>query len=159
MSWSRRALLLGATAVAGCGFRPLHGAGTGLRGRVTLDGPQGRNGFAFREQMRRNLGDPAPDAPYRLITTLSYEEEGVAISRRDDITRYDVTATAQYRLVRAADGVEIDAGAVRAVSAYSTTAAPYATRIAERDTETRLAANLADRVHARISVATLPSGG
>jgi LPS-assembly lipoprotein len=158
MSWSRRAVIFGALAVAGCGFRPLHGAGTGLRGQVVMDGPEGRNGFAFRQQMLRNLGEPAPDARYKLTVALAYDEEGVAISRQDDITRYDITATARYALVRVADGAEIDAGEVRAVSAYSTTAAPYATRIAERDTETRLATNLADRVHARISVAKLPAG-
>lgn len=157
MSWSRRAILVGALTVSGCGFRPLHGAGVGLRGRVVVNGPEGRNGFAFRQQMQRNLGDPAPDAPYRLTTRLDYDQEGVAISRQDDITRYDVTATATYSLVRIADGAEIDAGEVRAVSAFSTTAAPYTTRIAARDTQTRLAANLADRVHARISVARLPA--
>jgi LPS-assembly lipoprotein len=46
----RRAFLLGALALAGCGFTPAYapgGAGAALRGQVRADDPTDSLGFAF----------------------------------------------------------------------------------------------------------------
>ncbi len=160
MSWSRRVALLAGLAAAGCGFQPLYGEGGGggaLAGQVGLEGVSGRLGFAFRERMRQRLGEPAPDAAYRLDVALSLSQEGLLISRRDDITRFDVEGLARYTLRRRADGETVAEGVARSVSAYSTLASPYATRVAERDAERRVAEDLAERVFARI--AALPVRG
>jgi LPS-assembly lipoprotein len=124
---------------------------------VALEGVSGRLGFAFRDRMRNRIGDAGPAAPYRLDVALSFSQEGLLISRRDDVTRFDVEGLARYTLRRRADGETVAEGVARSVSAYSTLASPYATRVAERDAERRVAEDLAERVFARI--AALPVRG
>lgn len=159
----RRALRLLAAVACGalagaCGFQPLYGEQDGaagaLRGEVAVSGADGRLGFRFRDRLRRRLDDPRPDAAFTLETALSLSDEGLAITRRDDVTRISLTGEARWRLVRGRDGVEVAAGIVTSSSGYSTLASPYATRIARRDTERRVAEDLAERVFARL--ATLP---
>jgi len=159
----RRALRLIAGAAAagglsGCGFQPLYGeqggAAGALRGEVAVSGADGRLGFQFRDRLRRRLDDPRPEAAFTLTVALSLSDEGLAITRQDDVTRFSVTGEARWRLARGRDGAEIAAGAVASSSGYSTLASPYATRIARRDAERRVAEDLAERVFARL--ATLP---
>lgn len=151
----RRRLLGGLAAVAalgGCGFRPLHGPGapaSALVDRVAVDVSGDRLDYHFRGQLRRRLGRAGPDAPLRLATELSLEEEGLAITPDDAITRFNVTGRARFRLSDAG-GAELGVGEVTSVTAYSTLATPYATRVAERDAERRVAVDLADRVIARL---------
>jgi len=159
----RRALRLIAGAAAagglsGCGFQPLYGeqggAAGALRGEVAVSGADGRLGFQFRDRLRRRLDDPRPEAAFTLAVALSLSDEGLAITRQDDVTRFSVTGEARWRLVRGRDGAEIAQGVVTSSSGYSTLASPYATRIARRDAERRVAEDLAERVFARL--ATLP---
>lgn len=160
MSCSRRSVLLAGLFAAGCGFRPLYGPGGGgddLAGQVSLEGVSGRLGYAFRDRLRRRLGEPGPDPRYVLDVAISTAQEGLLISRTDDVTRFDVEGIARFTLRRRADGVAVSEGVARSVSAYSTLASPYATRIAERDAERRVAEDLAERVFARI--AALPVRG
>jgi LPS-assembly lipoprotein len=146
-------VLAAAAATAGCAFRPLYGeaGGGALLGQVEPIGLAGRSGYHFGEQLRRRVGRPEPDAKFQLSAALSFDREGLAISASDDVTRYDVTGTARYTLVRRADGAVVTEGTVTSITAYSTTATPYATEVAERDAERRLAVDLADRVFARIA--------
>lgn len=155
--WSpdRRRAVLGAAAalaVAGCGFRPLYGEGGGaLRGQVSFEATEGRAGYFFRQQLRRRFGDPVEDAPYVLETRLALRREGYAISATDEVTRFDVVGQADFVLRRRADGSEAAQGTATATTAYSTTATPYATDVAQRDAERRVAVDLADRVFARVA--------
>jgi LPS-assembly lipoprotein len=157
MSWPDRrravALLAAAAATGGCGFRPLYGeAGGGdLLGQVEAVGLKGRSGYHFGEQLRRRVGRPEPDAALQLRAALTFDREGLAISATDDVTRYDVIGTARYTLARRRDGAVVAEGTVTSITAYSTTATPYATEVARRDAERRLAVDLADRVFARIA--------
>lgn len=152
----RRALLAAAAAtLAGCGFRPVYGDGPdgapALRGAVIVEPAPGRLGFAFNNRLRRRFGPPGPDAAMTVSATLAFQETGLAISRDDDITRFDIAGRAAFVVTRRVDGAELDAGAVEAVSAYSTTASPFATRAAQRDAQRRVAEELAERVFLRIA--------
>ena len=150
------ALLTACTATAGCGFRPLYGeSGGALMGQVDAVGLVGRAGYHFGQQLQRRLGRPETDAAFELVTALSFQREGLAISASDDVTRFDVTGSARFTLRRRADGAVVSEGVVTSVTAYSTTATPYATEVAERDAERRLAIDLADRVFARIAALDL----
>jgi LPS-assembly lipoprotein len=148
---------LGAALLAsGCGFRPLYGeAGGALRGQVAVEATEGRLGYHYRQQLRRRFGDPERDASYVLATTLAFQQEGFAITPEDDVTRYDVRGAATWTLRRRSDGVELARGEAASTSAYSTTATPYATDVAERDAERRVAADLADRVFAQVAAQRL----
>lgn len=154
------AALAAAGAAAACGFTPLYGTGdSDLRGAFRVEGADGREGYRFREQFRRRVGDPRPDAPWTVEVALAFDEDGLGITPDDDVTRYNVDGEARYVVRRRRDGAQVASGVARSVSAYSTTASPYATRIAQQDTLRRVAADLADRVFAQIAAQALPTDG
>jgi LPS-assembly lipoprotein len=155
MTLSRRAIVLAGAALAGgCGFRPLYGAGGAggaLDGQVALEGLSGRAGYHFRQTMRGRVGDPGPEPRYVLAVDLDLEDEGLAITPEDDVTRISLTGRARWTLRDRAAGGEALTGEARATSAYNTTGTPFATRVAAEDAERRVAQDLAERVFAQIA--------
>lgn len=152
--WSsdRRALiaaLMAAAALGACGFRPLHGqagAGEALRGAVALDAGGGRHGWIFADALRRRIGDPRSQPSYQIDVALTLEEEGLAISERDDVTRIGLLGAARYAFRARTTGTELLQGVARSASGYNTLASPYATRTARLDAERRVIEDLATRV-------------
>lgn len=151
----RRAIALVTCALASaCGFRPLHGPSgeaAALRGDIVIEGVDGRSGHYFQRSFTRIAGEPEPDARFALDVALSLDREGLAISRDDTITRFDVFGEARFRLRdRTSGALRLD-GVARSVSAFNTLSNPYATRIARLDAERRVAEDLAARVYAQIA--------
>lgn len=149
---SRRLFAAGALLGLGaCGFRPLHQGGGGSF-HVALSGESGRLGRHFRESWRRLAGETG-DAPLWLLEVdLAFSDREVAISDDDNVTRYDVIGKVGYKLVRAQDEERTaDEGVISAESAYSTLGTPYATRVARRDVEKRVAQELAERLFATLA--------
>lgn len=156
MQGRRRALAaLAGGLVAGCGFQPLYleqgGAASALRGQVAVTGADGRLGFMFRERLRDRLDTPRPDSSHTLDVALRFTDTGLAITRRDDITRFTINGEATWRLTRRGDGAVVADGLARSASGYSTLASPFATRAARLDAERRVAEDLAERVFARLA--------
>lgn len=154
----RRAVLLGlgaglGAALAGCGYRPLLAPGDGGLAAVSLklDAPGGRNGYAFRERWRRLAGAPKPSPAFRIEAGFTLSETGLAITDDEKTTRYDVVGDLRFSLYRAGEAEPVERGTLRAISAYSTLARPYATRIARRDVERRVARELAERLFVRLA--------
>jgi LPS-assembly lipoprotein len=151
---ARRGALALLLLAGGCGFRPLYAPderGGALWGQVRLEGVEGREGYHFRQALRRRLGEPAADADYTLTVSLSFDERGIAITPTDDITRIDVLGEARYALTPAGAEAPAMQGVARSVSAYNTLANPYATRVAADDAVRRVAEDLATRVFLRIA--------
>lgn len=154
---ARRHVLLGMMAslplVSACGFAPVYGDGSAARaltGTIAVEEIAGAMGFAARQRLTERLG-PATAATHRLDVTIALDSDGLAISQTNQITRYNLTGTASYDLVDMATGVKVEAGTARAFAAYSATASPFATRVAERDARSRLAVSLADQIVIRIA--------
>ena len=144
----------GALAISACAFEPLHrpgGALGDLRGTVAISGVDGREGYAFRRTLERRFGTAAPNPAYLLEARLNFERRGLAITRDDAVTRFDVSGEAAFALRQTTDGSLVAEGVARALSAYSALATPYATRVAARDAERRVAEDLAERVYAQIA--------
>jgi len=80
---------------------------------------------------------------------IGLDRQGLGISSENEITRYTLTGTARYTLSPVGGGAAQTAS-LRAFAAYSATASPYATRIADRDARARLAVSLADQIAARL---------
>lgn len=157
---TRRSLLLALGGLtAACGFRPLYekGGGGDLVGRVSLQEATDAESYAFRERLRRRIGDGGDGAPYGLAFRLDLEEQSVAINPAADVTRYRVKAQAEWKLVRLADGDVIGEGTVKTVGAYDATAGVYATRAAQKAEREEIAAELAELVSARV-LAAAPEG-
>lgn len=152
-SFNRRTILLAPLALAACGFRPIYGRGTaaeGLLGRIQLGPVDDRLSFEFHEHLENRLGR-AQDPLYRLEVQIDIDSEGLAITQDNAITRYNLTAEAAFSLIRLSDGKVMLADILRSFTAYSATASAYATHIAERDANRRLAVSLADQIVIRIA--------
>ena len=153
---SRRAALIGGGASLGlsaCGFAPIYGdtaPARALDGRIAVSKIDGKMGFAACKRLTDRLG-PATAATHQLTVTLDVTRDGLGISQTNQITRYNLTGTASYRVISLAAGVPVETGIARAFAAYSATASPFATRIAEEDAHTRLAISLADQIVTRVS--------
>lgn len=149
-------LFAGAAALvlAGCGFTPVYGPGsaaTNLRGRIALPAFDSRLSFDMFQRLEQRLGPP--QAPlFRLTVSTTIEEQGLAISQDNAITRYNLRATAEYSLTRLTTDERVFAARARAFTAYSATASAYATRVAARDAERRIGVLLADQIASRIAV-------
>lgn len=151
MSWLDHKKLMALATFAllsGCGFQPLYGpnsAASQLDGRVAVAEIDGEMGFAFRERLTAKMGS-GPSASHEIVADLTVSQRGLAISDTSNITRYNLTGTAAYRVVSMATGLTVAGGDTRAFAAYSATASPVATRSAERDARVRLAQSLAEQV-------------
>ncbi|QDL90868.1 hypothetical protein FDP22_03145 [Paroceanicella profunda] len=167
MSWSerpplplsRRGLLLGLLALGGCGFRPMYGEGSparALQGRIAVgDVTRGetpdRMTYAYRDHLRRRLGAPEGAPRYRLDSRIRVTSTGLAIAEDNATTRYNLTGVATFTLTVPGTAEPVFSGTVDSYSAYSATGSVYATRIAQRDAERRIAEDLAERVITRIA--------
>ena len=158
MSWSRRHLLLAlsaATGLAACGFTPVYGpggGGTALRDRIAVIAPDTTEGFRLQARIEDRLGR---GTDLRLTVTLAIDEEGVATSPTQQITRFQINGAATYSLIDPATGGALASGTVETFTSFSSTGTPAATLSAERDARDRLAVALADLVVTRL-LATTP---
>lgn len=172
MSWSdgparrrpsRRFLLAGLAggALSACGFRPMlaeGGVADGLQGAVVLAEAVDPESFAYRERLRRRFGDAGAGARYRLDYRLILEEQGVAIAPDSDVTRFQIAASAEWRLTPLTGDRKPVEGRVRAAGAYDAASEPFATLSAQRSEREQLATELAERTATRVVVALSAAG-
>ena len=149
MSWSdRRALLIGALALGGCGFTPVYGPGgvaEGLRGRIAFDAPFDRAGFDLVRQLENRLGVPS-DPRWRLSASIRMEEERIAVTSQGVANRFQILGRVDYALREIGSDTTVTSGSVDSFVSYSATRTAVATRAAQRDAEARLMVILADLV-------------
>ncbi len=99
----RRGLLLGAFALASCGFEPVFQTQSGsdlasLRGRVKLPNAGNRELFAIRTTLAGYFGEP--ESPiYELKIRYKSTVKSLAITQGGGVTRKRVTATGQYQAI------------------------------------------------------------
>ena len=152
MSWSRRGLLLGALALAACGFSPVYGpTGTGskLFGQIRAADPSTPDEYTFAGRIAERLG-PDQAARFALAYNLRIAVVPQAITPDEVTTRYSLNGTADFVLTEAASGQEVTRGQVSTFTSYSTTGTTIATMSAEQDAHDRLARMLADQVVTRL---------
>ena len=152
MSWSRRGLLLGALALAACGFSPVYGpTGTGskLFGQIRAADPSTPDEYTFAGRIAERLG-PDQAARFALAYNLRIAVVPQAITPDEVTTRYSLNGTADFVLPESASGQEVTRGQVSTFTSYSTTGTTIATMSAEQDAHDRLARMLADQVVTRL---------
>lgn len=163
MSWSEppvspaRRLLLRAALVASAGllsgcFRPMLAETAPARtlvGRFDLPEIDGRFGYHLYRSLESRLGTPA-DPLWRLEIETRIDEDDLAITPDNAITRKSLTARADFALVPLAGGSPVLKDTVISQSGYNSTASLYATRTVRRDTEERLARDLGERIARRV---------
>jgi LPS-assembly lipoprotein len=82
--------------------------------------------------------------------TLDTKEVGQAITAEGSITRYSLTGTAGYNLVRLSDGQIVASGEVENFSGYSASGTTVQTQAGETDAHERLMVILADQIVTRL---------
>ncbi len=155
--FSRRKILAlaGAGLLAGCGFTPVYKSGSAaqnLHGQIAIDLVKGRNGFELRERLEERLGFAAADAPYQLSFRLKTTETGLAVTKDEGTTRFNLTGIADFSIKELATGKTVFADQVKNITAYSATSETYPSRIAELDANVRLARALAEQIANRIAI-------
>ena len=152
MSWSRRAILASALALAACGFSPVYGpggVGGKLFGQIRTADPSTPDEFIFAGRIAERLG-PDQSARFALAYKLRIAVVSQAITKDEVTTRYSLNGTADFVLSDAASGAQITRGQVSSFTSYSTTGTTIATVAAEQDAHDRLARMLADQVVTRL---------
>ncbi|MEM7744344.1 MAG: LPS assembly lipoprotein LptE [Pseudomonadota bacterium] len=148
MSWSRRAFVgLAALPLAGC-FKPMLAEGGGamaVRGRIALPEIDTRFSYHLVQSLETRLGRPGA-TEYRLVIQTALQDEGLAVSQDNDVTRITTTATASWQLYQDGEPEPVLDGLARSQSGYNATSSLFATRQTRRDIERRLARDLGERI-------------
>ena len=156
------ALGLCATAVAGCGFRPLYGpqsaaATQSEMGRVKIDLIEDRIGQQLHNALLDRVtphGQPqAPD----FVLSIEIEEtlQELGLRRDETATRANLNVSAAFvlRSNKALDGKKILlSGQSRSVNSYNIVDSDFATLVAERDARNRAVAIIADDISTRLAI-------
>lgn len=152
MWFSKRAFMLSAVALAGCGFTPAYGpkGGAGkLLGAVQPDAPKTESEFNFTRQIAKRFG-PAPSPRYRLSYQISTETIGQAITQDNATTRYSLSGRASYKLSDATSNAVLLTGEVASFTSWSATGTTLATQSAQDSAYERLMVMLADQIVTRL---------
>ncbi|MEI9930728.1 MAG: LPS assembly lipoprotein LptE [Rhizomicrobium sp.] len=149
-----------AFAASGCGFHPLYGnsadtaATAGELALIYVDPiDEQKLGYELRNTLI-DLFDSSGRAyknAYRLHVTLSEKSEGVAVQNDAAITRYNDTLTVRYTLTDK-KGAVLTQGTETGLSAYNVVASPYASLMAQKDSDIRSAEDIAYRIRTDLAV-------
>jgi LPS-assembly lipoprotein len=158
--YSRRSLLAVPLALAACGFTPVYGpggAGAQLRGQVLVEAPPTQAGYLLNRHLETRLGRSGSAPRYALDLVISSDEEGLAVNRAGEITRFNLVARVDYVLRDSTVGTIITSGKVENFTAYSAIGTTVASLAAERDAIERLMVILGDQITARLYATDLPA--
>lgn len=161
LSFDRRLFLLTAAALAGCGFRPAFAPGgpaTRLQSTILVDEPPDRPAYLMTRRFEERLGRANP-AIYGLSYSISLNEEPIAISANNVITRYNILGSVTFALRDLDTEKVLTSGKVDNFASYSASGTTVATQAAQRDAEERLMMILTDQMITRLTAdaAQLPA--
>ena len=149
--------MLGLLALAGCGFVPVYGENTAIRGKFAFDTDDSVLGFHLGTRLSDRLG--APDAPvYVIKVTARAAERSAAITAEGEQARFNLVGSADWSIVEAATGRQIATDRTEAFTSYAATSSTVATQATRDDARKRLAVILADMIVTRV-LALASTGG
>ncbi|MEM1236015.1 MAG: LPS assembly lipoprotein LptE [Pseudomonadota bacterium] len=151
-SFERRYFFLALAALAGCGFTPVYGPGSGaaeLRNAVQVGTPDSSNAFLLVRELELRLGAPK-EVLYTLAVDVDLDETGGIITTSQDVERFTLDGTASYTLATA-EGTTVARGSAQGFTGYSASGTPIATRAARDDAQERLMVILADQIVTRLA--------
>lgn len=121
---------------------------------LQLHVPRSRIGQQFRTALEDALATPedTPPAAYQLHVLLEQKRYPIGIEQSGRISRYNVSITAQYRLIPVGEVAPVFEGKVRKLTSYNIVQSDYASYIAERDAESRAIQQAAQELRRRLMV-------
>ncbi|MEM9435876.1 MAG: LPS assembly lipoprotein LptE [Pseudomonadota bacterium] len=148
-SFDRRSLILALAALPACGFAPVYGPASNIRGNVLVGSPSSANAFILVRELELRLGEPS-EPGYTLAVDVDLDEVGSVINRSSEVERFTIAGRARFTLATI-EGVAVTQGETRSSTSYSASDTPISTRAAREDAQERLMIILADQILARIS--------
>jgi LPS-assembly lipoprotein len=162
MSWSRRTLVLALAggSLAACGFEPLYRQPTPGSGAVArlaeVSVPEKldrtyqlfRNEFLARARPRGSSGGER----YRLDLIVTESLGAVLVTRSEDVTRYNLALTVNYRLFQSGTDRIAATGSVGSLANFNALRAEFANIASETDARERAARDAADQLVARLAL-------
>jgi LPS-assembly lipoprotein len=150
-------LLLLASAVSGCGLRPVYAGGASgstatLLASVAVQPIPGRTGWLLRSALADRLGEPAGDERFRLDVEVDDDLTGFGIRGDTAVTRERRTVRARYRLVEIATGQVVLDATAGSDAGIDVVSSDVATVAAEQTAAERLAQIVADQIVGRIGL-------
>ena len=150
------AALLVCLTLAGCGFRPLHGARPDAQlPEIFVATIPGRTGQLLRQQLQQRLAGSSEATPQDYTLRVAYALSSEAIDIHGDNTsgRNRIVGRATWTLSSVAPNpVTVTTGSVRSVDGFNTIDTQYfAATIASDSTYGRVAGNLADSITTQIA--------
>lgn len=147
-------LLLATPALAGCGFTPLYaqpGVSPGLSGIETV-APEGRTGFLLRQALDDAfVRDLAKPPVYKLQIDLKQTRQPRGRRVDSAASRYELTLTANWKLVSAATGAVTYEGVTETEVTFDRADQPYASIAGHQDAEERAAGELARKIQLQLA--------
>lgn len=151
--------------VTSCGFEPVYKANGGKNLRTELRTVKvekidfGRHGQELQTELEKIFNPrDIPAAPkYSLSIKLTSSKGGQAIQQNREVTRYDMSVTANF-VLKEIGAKEIEKGTSRMVSSYDVVDSDFATYAAEEDALTRIMEEMARDISFKIA-ALLPKNG
>ena len=146
--------MLGACALAGCGFTPLYatpGLSSGLSS-IQVVAPQGRVAFLLGQDLDDALGRNKSAAPeYRLDLSVNQSRDPRGLRLDNVAERYALTVTVDYTLTSITTGKAVHTGQVTSQVSYDAADAPYAGIAARQNTQEKVASDAARRIQADLA--------
>lgn len=170
MSWSRTSrpwpaatrrgfLLLLASSLAGCGFRPLYAPRAPQDwdpdlAAIAVSPIANRPGQILELALRQNLnpGGVSVAPRWRLNTTLTIGRADLGIQRNATATSSEITVTASYSVFDAKTGAGIYSSTSRAVGDFNQLNDAYATQVGADDAQDRALHEIADDMMVRMAL-------
>ncbi len=166
MSWSepcrRRALLgllTGATWLAGCGFRPLHGGSEGAAidsdlAAIEVTASQDRIGQVLKNFLIDDLNPRGASeiGRYQLTVRTQRARNALIVQIDSTVTRYDMILAAFFELRDKADKTVLYRSAARRVASFNLRRAPFATQVSQQDAEDRAARELSTYIRTELAL-------
>ena len=145
------AALIAASALVltACGFTPLYGSQTVTKGLGAIEvvAPEGRAGYLLREQLDDALARDVNVLPaYKLIYTVNEVRYARGVRVDNVANRYELSLTANWRLVDVKTGRPVRTGSSNATATYDSADQPYAAIAAQQDGQERAAAEVARKI-------------
>ncbi len=163
MSWfeanfTRRAAILGAFALASCGFQPVFRSANqeqlrALRGKIELSDATGQESYVIRNRLELYFGRPEAVTYYNVAIAYQTSAAGLAISQSSQAQRKRVTARGLVRVTNKITNDVILDRSFRRVAAYSVDSDRFAADQTLVETKERLAQTVADELAVQITAA------
>ena len=153
-------LLLAAT-LSGCALEPVHARRpqngpdvSAALAQVEVEPIPDRIGLLLRRRLEERLapgGSPVPGR-YRLLVRLRSSSAGALIGKSENVTRADLTLSAEFELRKQGGERPVLRGWARSVHSHDVLDSAYATRAAERAARERGADALSAQIARRLAL-------